>query len=557
MASPPSSFLSPSVPRPCAPVDLPRVRGLASQLAATRLVIASWLPPRGDSNGGGTSSGNDGRLTPQSSQTFGGSTSSASATASRAGDPPSNTGSDSRCGPEPPFSPFDVLTPEKAATMPEYALLGRSARARSWLSDLWDPGGGPPPVSPPLDPSALARSVVCERLLRFPAPCMPAPGEEDPSFVPGDEADGSGLGPALTVLSMVSIPVEAPPLTRWWTAAAGGNALSGSTGNTAAVAAMTDVHATSYDEDYDEDDEVVTAHVVIDAHRDLLPSMDTRLSGIQPLARGVFHRRTGEMMSLMSAAAPPGSPVKQQLTVDYTGPDVDGSFMHLLTTMGVDESGRLGIISRSSAVMVPATPRPPPTFRPTDGVTALATAMEQMSGSFGLAYAPCLPGPAKTASPSGDLPPLLSLVLTSSLSSVAATFRMRRLAAALLVPPVAPRGAPAFAICPPPATGDERDMKRDGVPNGRRSRRRRIDLDSVTSAAERSRIMRNRAAAARSNAARKAAREASLASGVGTPEGSEGTAMADAATIAGAGLGARGPLVPTAGYVLLPRPSEH
>ncbi|OSX73049.1 hypothetical protein BU14_0382s0010 [Porphyra umbilicalis] len=148
-----------------------------------------------------------------------------------------------------------------------------------------------------------------------------------------------------------------------------------------------------------------------------MPSVDTRLSPIPRLARGVFHRRTGEMMALMSAAAPPGSPVKQQLTVDYTGPDVEGNFMHFLTTMGVDEGGRLGIISRSSAVMAPSTPRPPLSFRPSDGVTSLATAMEQMSGTFGLAYAPCLPGPAQTILPSGDLPPLLSLVLTSSMSS--------------------------------------------------------------------------------------------------------------------------------------------
>ena len=460
-------------------------------------MIASWLPPRGASSGGGTCSGNDGRSTLPSLRRSGGSASQACATASSAGDPPSSTGGDSRCGSEPPVAAFDVLTPEKAATMPEYALLGRSARARAWLSDLWDPWGGPPPVSPSLDPSALARSVVCERLLRFPAPCMPAPGEEDPSFVPGDEADGSGLGPALTVLTMVVIPVEAPPLTRWWTAAAGGGTPSGNTDDTDAAAAMTDVHAASYVEDYDEDDEVVTVHAVFDAQRDLMPSVDTRLSPIPRLARGVFHRRTGEMMALMSAAAPPGSPVKQQLTVDYTGPDVEGNFMHFLTTMGVDEGGRLGIISRSSAVMAPSTPRPPLSFRPSDGVTSLATAMEQMSGTFGLAYAPCLPGPAQTILPSGDLPPLLSLVLTSSMSSVAGAFRMRRQAVALLVPPVAPRGAPAFAVCPPPAPGYGRDDGRDGTPNGRRSRRRRIDLGSVTSAAERTRILRNRAAAAR------------------------------------------------------------
>eukprot|EP00168_Porphyra_purpurea_P003224 TRINITY_DN1382_c1_g1_i1.p3 TRINITY_DN1382_c1_g1~~TRINITY_DN1382_c1_g1_i1.p3 ORF type:complete len:102 (-),score=26.35 TRINITY_DN1382_c1_g1_i1:297-602(-) len=62
-----------------------------------------------------------------------------------------------------------------------------------------------------------------ERVLRFPAAAPAGPGEDAPSFLPGDEADGTGLGPALVVLTYMAVPVEAPPLWRWWTAAAGGD----------------------------------------------------------------------------------------------------------------------------------------------------------------------------------------------------------------------------------------------------------------------------------------------------------------------------------------------
>jgi len=410
------------------------------------------------------------------------------------------------------------LTVETAAAMPEYALLGRSARARAWLSELWDPSGGPCPDGPPLDPTALAGGVAMERMLRFPTAAPAGPGEDTPSFLPGNEADGTGLGPALVLLTYMAVPVEAPPLGRWWTSAAEGNDVADhsvaddalSAGAVAAKAAARDgVHVATYDED----DEVVTLHIVTDVHRDLLGAASLGPFTLPPTSRGVFHRRTGEMLSLVSAAAPAESPMARLLLSEHHRPMPDGSLTHTVTSFGVRPGGRIDILTRSRSVVLSSVAASPPSFPPTDGVTALAAAMQLLCGSHGLAYSPCPLGPLPAAAAVGQAPAPLPLILTCERSSLAATFRIRGLAAAALLPPVTPRA-------PPASTGSVRDGQGHqpagggGVrKGGGRGRRRPVDLDALASNAERARVVRNRVLAARCNARRRALRAAARALG--------------------------------------------
>jgi len=498
-AAPPPSSLFPNG------ADLPRVRGLASQLAATRSVVATWLPP----GGGGTSSSSDKGdwgVSTASAEASDCASSEAHATAPADGGVSTGDGSSNATagwGPL-PSTPFLPLTADMAAAMPEYTLLGRSPRARAWLSELWDPAGGAPPVDPPIDPAALAGSVASEQITRYPAPVPTGPGEDTHAFGPADEADGSGLGPAVAVSTVMVVPVEAPPLARWWTAAAGGNALLLGANDTASAA---DVLATSRDEAYDEDDEVVTVRVVIDIQRDLLPTASLGLLLVPPFSRGVFHRRTGEWLTLMSTTSRTDARVGRLLMMEYTCPTANGGSATHFTTLGVDAGGRLGVFSRSSAVLAPSAAMPPPAFRPTDGVTAVATATHQSLGSFGLAYAPSVDGAELPTAAGGGTRELVSMIVTSGPASVATTFRMRRMAAAVLVPPGAPRAPPPPRVVSPGGGGGDGDG-RGGQGRARRLRRRRVDLDAVPSAAARARIVRNREAAARCNAARKAARVA-------------------------------------------------
>jgi len=432
-----------------------------------------------------------------------------------------------------------------AAAMPEYTLLGRSARARAWLSELWDPAGGSPPVGPPIDPAALAGSVASEQITRYPAPVPAAPGEDTHAFGPADEADGSGLGPAVAVATVMVVPVEAPPLARWWTAAAGGNAILLGANDTASAA---DVLATNTDEEYDEDDEVVTMRVVIDVQRDLLPSASLGQLHVPPFSRGVFHRRTGETLTLASAASRAGARVGRLLLMEHTCPAANGGSTTTFTTLGIDAGGRLGVFNRSSAVLEPSAPMPPPAFPPTDGVTAVATALRQSLGAFGLAYAPCAVGPGAPAAAGGGAPALVSMVVTSGPASVASTFRLRRMAAAVLLPPAVPRAPPPPVAGAPRGWGGGADG-RGGWGAPRRVRRKRVDLDAVPSAAARARIVRNREAAARCNAARKAARAAAAAA----PPGPGGEGSAAAGDAPGRVDGSRAPTPPSF-LAILPRP---
>ena len=409
---------------------------------------------------------------------------------------------------------FTPVTADVAAAMPEFALLARSARARAWLSELWHPSGGPCPEGPPLDPTALAGGVAMERVVRFPAAAPAGPGEGNPSFLPGDEADGSGLGPAIAVLTVMAIPVEAPPLVQRRMSTAGGAAAAFADLDT--TVATDGVDAASFDED----DAVVPMRIVIDVHRDLLVAAALGVFRLPPTSRGVLDRRTGEILTMFGGPAPAGSPLTRVLMVEYASAEPDDGIAHTLTTFGVDGFGRLWILGRCRAVITPATPPspPPPAFSPSDGVTAVAAAVQRFSGSYGMAYAPCGPAPTPGVTADGALPEMLSFVFVGGRSSVAATFRMRRMAAAEWVPVPTPRALPG-----PPSShpdGDGRGRRGDGNGDdgasaerggGRHGRRRRVDLEAVPSAAERARIVRNRAAAARCNAARKAARAAAHA----------------------------------------------
>ena len=448
---------------------------------------------------------------------------------------------------------FTRVTTDVAAAMPEFALLSRSARARGWLSELWDPSSGPCPDGPPLDPTALAGGVAMERVVRFPAAAPAGPGEGNPSFLPGDEADGSGLGPALAVMTVMGIPVEAPPLVQRRMFTAGG-----------AAAAFPDVDSTVSADGvdvatFDEDDAVVPVRVVFDVHRDLLVEAALGVLSIPPMARGVLDRCTGEILTMFGGPAPPGSPVARVLMVEYACSEPDGGIGHTITTFGVDGVGRLWILARSRAVMTPATPpsSPPPAFSPSDGVTAVAAAIQRFSGSYGMAYAPCGPATTPAVSAAGALPEMLSFVFVGGPSSVAATFRLRQMAVSKLVPLLTPRALPDPPSSHPDGDGTGRrgdgdDGALDGRGGGRRGRRRRVDLAAVTSAAERARIVRNRAAAARCNAARKAARAAAHAAETG-PDGRGEAAAKAFALAARGGLGGGG----AAAWrlpALLPRP---
>ena len=203
--------------------------------------------------------------------------------------------------------------------------------------------------------------------------------------------------------------------------------------------------------------------------------------------------------------------------VEYACTELGDGISHTLTTFGVDIFDRLWILGRCGAVITPATPPspPPPAFSPSDGVTAVAAAVQRFSGSYGMAYAPCGPAPTPGATADGALPEMLSFVLVGGRSSVAATFRMRRMAAAEWVPVLTPRALPGPPSSHPNGNGRGRRGDGNGVDDasaerggGCRGRRRRVDPEAVPWAVERARIVCNRAAVARCNAARNAARAA-------------------------------------------------
>ncbi|GAB0496214.1 hypothetical protein MMPV_007526 [Pyropia vietnamensis] len=457
-----------------------------------------------------------------------------------------------------------------AAAMPEYAFLRRCARARAWLADVWDPTAVPPPC-PPLNATALAGAVACDKVLRFPTATAPmacgAPPEDLDSYLPPDEADGSGLGPILVDYTVMGVPVEAPPLRRTWAAMAGGGAVPAAD-QLSETPAAPDVQIQADDGAYDEDDEVVTVHFVFDVQRDLTRVATNGMVSIQPTARGVMHRRTGETILLMTSAAPPGLPVARLLMMEYCVPDANGGVTEVLSSLGVSDSGSLVLLNRMDALMQPSDPRPTPIFCPADGVTAMATYARSMHGAFGVAYAPRAPPgttlAALTAGPGGEaggLPQLLSLVCCSTPASAATTARMRsRAVAALLPPPRPPRLLSAGDTASVNVAAAVAAKYRTG---GRRLRRARLDLTLVGSEAERQRIVRNRASAARSNAARRQARLEARTRGVaetmsGLAGGKPALAPTAAEGVQAQGLAVRGGVLaqtPAAGPlpVLLPR----
>lgn len=558
----------PSIPIAARIAPLPRVRGLAAQLAATRAVVASWQPvhygaggglppgpragsPRG--GGGAPPAGNPAADERAGGLAGAGSGGGGHANGSGCSSVRSAVGSAGvAASAHGGVSAGTPLTAAMAADMPEYALLGRCPRARAWLAELWDPRAVPPPYSPPLHPAALAGAVAVERVMRYPAglptggggaggrSAGAAPndeGGEDPAwYLPPDEADGSGLGPALVVMTEMAVPVEAPPLRRGWTAAPGGGAAPGWTGSEAdrAAAAAEALSATAGA--YDEDAEVVTLLMVMDIHRDLLNEVTGGLVCLRPTARGVYHRRTGEMVSLISTAAPPGMGVSRLLMMEYYAPVKGGSDTHTITTLGVG-AGALLLLNRMGAVVEPSEPRAALTFPPTDGVTAVAALTAALSGNYGLAYAPALPpgvvarAPADGEGGGGGLPQLIPLVLHCTMASAVTTFRMRSLALAAVRPPPPP---PLRRLC---AGNRERALAAPTAAHthprergARRPRRARLDLATISDAATRARIVRNRAAAARCNAARREARLAAhglpTRGGVGGEEGGGGSSDA-------------------------------
>lgn len=402
--------------------------------------------------------------------------------------------------------------------MPEYALLGRSSRARAWLAEVWDPAAAPS-SSPPLNPAALAGAVALDRVVRFPAPtaaasdlpAAPGGSAEDPdTYLPSDEADGTGLGPVLADTTVMIIPVEAPPLRRAWTATAGwGAALGGGGGPTGEASSPVNAFLEAVGGTDDEDDEVVTVRMVCDVQRDLIGAATGGLVSLQPVTRGVLHRRTGETLSLTTVPAPPGVPASRLLMLEYCTPGPFGSATNFLTTLAVGGNGPLTLLSRVSGVMQPTADRPTLVFPPADGVTATAGFSRDIQGTFGVAFAPCVPGATAVSAPSagsdsstGSFPALLPLVMHCTEASAATTARMRCRAVAALLPPPGPLRMPSSGV-PATSTTVSPAATVDTPAGVRRPRRPRRNLGAVESEAERRRIMRNRASAARSNAARR------------------------------------------------------
>jgi len=370
----------------------------------------------------------------------------------------------------------------------------------------------------------------------------------------------------LAVLTNMAVAVEAPPLGRWWTATAGGGGAADARGDAYAAAggaahalAAASVGATAYDED----DEVVKLQIVMDVQRDLLQAAGLGPLRMPPTSRGVFHRRTGEFISLASAAADGDSPFTRLLMVEYYCPTAAGAASHTITALGVGARGGLALLHRARALIVPSQPpAAAAAFAPTDGVTALAAAMEGLSGSYGLAYAPCPVGPAAAAATAADggATQLVTLVLTGARASVAGAFRMRRAAVAALVPLATPRAPPDVSGAAPDAAGGPRARGGGGDASGcrcggrRRPHRKRVDVATVASAAERERIVRNRVAATRSNAARKARRDAARAALDAQRRAVVGVNAAAVAAAASGGGGTVRTVGPAALGALLPRP---
>ncbi|GAB0492056.1 hypothetical protein MMPV_003315 [Pyropia vietnamensis] len=503
---------------------LPRVRGLAALVASMRSLVASWSSLPG---------GGDGRNDPSSGR--GGDAGGGGHTGS-GGDSPTSLGGfpDGRPAGEAlsvPAGPMP-LTPAMVAAMPEYALLGRCSRARAWLADVWDPAAAaeaaaPCPV-PPLNPAALAGAVALDRVVRFPAadalPTVPGGPLEDPdTYLPPDEADGTGLGPVLADITVMIVPVEAPPLRRSWTAVSGGGMVPPREDHAGAFSAAVDASMEAVDGAYDEDDEVVTGHVIADVQRDCIGVATGGLFSVQPVSRGVLHRRTGETLSVTSMTPPPGLLASRVLLMEYCAPRANGCAVSYQTSLAVGERGSLTLLSRVDAMLQPSIPRPTLVFPPVDGITATAHFSRDIQGAFGVAFVPCVPGLTPVTPTvggpnigSGGFPAPLPLIMQCTEASAATTARMRRRAVAALLPPspplLLPRAAVDPATTPRTAAAATAAVANATIAAGtakqaqagsRRPRRVRRDLDSIESEAQRRRIVRNRASAARSNAARR------------------------------------------------------
>lgn len=429
--------------------------------------------------------------------------------------------------------------------MPELELLRRSPRARAWLGDVWAPAfgalrrrgaGGPPAAA--LHPAALAAAVGVDRVVRFPAGAPAAAGEVEGAYGPPDEADGSGLGPALAVLSAMAVPVDVPPLPQRWASPREGDGTGESTVQagekappradappTSAAAPSAGVPVVD-----DDDDAVVTLHFIIEMHRDLLSPLTGHVFSIPPVVRGVFHRGTSEGLTFATVKAPPGVPANQLAIIEYVAPDGDGDGgrIHVVTVLGQGGAcgvgggggggvggddptggGALSLLMRTSAAMTPVGPVTtvggqgvvPPPLVPCSAVAgSFAGWYAHFAGSYGMAYAP-FPPPGLPLRGGGAPIDVVSLVLNSAPASPAMAFRLRSVAVSALVRTAPPRplrgrggGGRGGAADAPAGHG------------ARRRRRRQVVLDEVADDAARARIVRNREAAGRSNAARREAR---------------------------------------------------
>lgn len=498
------------------------------------------------------------------------------------------------------------LSPLMVATFPEYALLRRSPRARSWLQAAFAPNGAPLPTvsvrgAPDgLRPEAIESAVSYSRTVRLPSAVWAGgaggpPGPGSGGGVDGGGVDGggggggggdgggsanghcaaaaeTGLGPVLFSYANAFIPVSSPPL--------GG-----------------------------EDADIVTLLVVADVTVDNLPVASAGTFCVPTESRAVYDRRSGEFLSITSRPLPRqpgeagsgdgrGGADTYQLQWEYFqlgdcrsckptsgrcrttvtsllcspsrgraggggGSGVPGSGSGTTPSPSGSASGApppapppsspaargsspFALLSRMDCLLQPAAPPPPipnggtpmppagAVDTPSHGVSAVVALTHALRGLFGVAIAPSLSW-LEACGPLAKLPPSMSLVQEYVPAGPAASSRLRSLAARLFLPPFAYRPLGHHR------DGPDRDGRIgggggfgggglgggfDGRPGGGTSaradagtgerrhvrvRRRKLDLKDVETEREKERILRNRAAAMRSNAKRRDARIAKAA----------------------------------------------
>lgn len=457
------------------------------------------------------------------------------------------------------------------ATFPEYALLRRSPRARLWLQAAFAPNGAPLPAvsiggAPDgLRPEAIEAAVSYSRTVRLPSACgaSPGPGSGDGGGGGSDGGGGggggggvngpgaaaeTGLGPILFSYTNAFIPVSSPPL--------GEEDSDIVTMLVVADVTEDNLPAASAGAFY-----VPTeSRAVYDRRSGEFLSMTSRPLPRPPGEAGGGDERGGAdayqlqweyyQLGDCGACKPTSSRCRSTVTSllcssstsgsagggsSVSMPSLPGSAkgapspLPSSTPAGVAGSP-FSLLSRMDCLLQPAAPPPaipngthppcsPAVATTSHGVSAVMALTHALRGLFGVAIGPAQAW-VEACGPLPKLPPSMSLVQEYALAGSSASARLRTLAARLFLPPLAFRplgldggarvGGSGFGV----GDGGGADATADAGTSARRHvrvRRRKLDLKDVESEKDKERILRNRAAAMRSNAKRRDARIAKAA----------------------------------------------